>query len=109
MKIIIFQGLKEFKNYKIFTVFIVLLLLLSVLFTAVGQMFLTTDSEKIIGRTIRNYGATQAFFYQGNGSDKPTVGNAFPQGATDLLEKYNVPYVFAEKHLPSLVTFETVI
>lgn len=109
MKIIIFQGLKEFKNYKIFTVFIVLLLLLSVLLTAVGQMFLTTDSEKIIGRTLRDYGATQAFFYQGNGNDKPAGGNMFPQGATDLLEKYNVPYVFAERYFPSLVSFETVI
>ncbi len=109
MKIIIFQGLKEFKNYKIFTVFIVLLLLLSVLLTAVGQMFLTTDSEKIIGRTLRDYGTTQAFFYQGNGNDKPAGGNMFPQGATDLLEKYNVPYVFAERYFPSLVSFETVI
>ena len=62
MKGVLRRGLAMLRVQKRMTVFIAFLLICSVLFTAVGQMFLTTDSEKIIGRMLRSYNVSQVEF-----------------------------------------------
>lgn len=89
------RGLKNFGDRKARTVISIASLFLSVLVMLVGQMWLSTNSEKIMGRTFPAYGETQAIFYQNTASQPSddssgTIYN-IPEEARAFLEERGVP------------------
>ena len=89
------RGLKNFGDRKARTVISIVSLFLSVLVMLVGQMWLSTNSEKIMGRTLPAYGETQTIFYQNTASQPSddssgTIYN-IPEEARAFLEERGVP------------------
>ncbi len=92
---IFLRGLKNFGDRKIRTAISIVSLFLSVLVMLVGQMWLFTNSEKIMGRTLPAYGEAQAIFYQNTASQPSddssgTIYN-IPEEARAFLEERGVP------------------
>lgn len=89
------RGLKNFGDRKARTVISIVSLFLSVLVMLVGQMWLSTNSEKIMGRTLPAYGEAQTIFYQNTASQPSddssgTIYN-IPEEAGEFLEEHGVP------------------
>ncbi len=89
------RGLKNFGDRKARTVISIVSLFLSVLVMLVGQMWLSTNSEKIMGRTLPAYGEMQAIFYQNTASqpsdDSSSTIYNIPEEAGAFLEECGVP------------------
>ncbi len=89
------RGLKNFGDRKVRTVICVVSLFLSVLVMLIGQVWLSTSSEKIMGRTLPAYGETQTVFYQNTASQPSddssgTIYN-IPEEAEGYIRERGVP------------------
>lgn len=86
MKGVLRRGLAMLRDQKRMTVLIAFVLICSVLLTAVGQMFLTTDEDKIIGRMLRSYGVSHVSFFEHAGVSEDVMSE---------FDRRDIPYVLA--------------
>ena len=86
MKGVLRRGLAMLRDQKRMTVLIAFVLICSVLLTAVGQMFLTTDEDKIIGRMLCSYGVSHVSFFEHAGVSEDVMSE---------FDRRDIPYVLA--------------